>query len=740
MKYYSFANLALASCLVIPAVATAEGEKGSTVFSTLSVSDSNHKKQADDVGSSAETFSTPGAVSSRSADKKLQSLDNTLRGIPGTFTQLDPLQSGVSVNIRGMSGLGRVNTMVDGVTQTFYGMAPTNYHGGSNSAASVLIDPNFIAGIDITRGNSAGSQGVNALMGSAGIRTIGVDDVVQEGRQVGVLSRFSVGDNGMGRSGMVSVAGKTEEFGNGGQLGALVGMSGTTTYATYKNGAGESSKDFIGSDTDYMKQNPQSQLYKLDFSPDRYNKFEFNGRNYSNTFTRRDITSDDYSLRYKFNPLSELVGVNLLLSSSRSNQNYVPEAFWNFPSSSSTNKSNAVDLSNTSRFSLDDYDFTFLLGSKVMKTDYTRQYTQGSATDRNAFAPAGKQKIESLYTGLTINKDIYQLDLNLNYTRSKVNGRKPACSDKEKCFPQGEAELDLDDKAFNPSVMLSAQVTPWLQPFVSYSHSSRAPNVQEVFFANEGGASMNPFLKPEKAETWQLGTNVNLEGLVVEKDKLMLKALVYQTRTKDYISSETFYLCYDGSLCKDVDNSDAGFNASVYVNSLSPVQSRGYEVEANYDAGLAYLNLSYSEQYTNQPTSIASTSNLFAYDDLADLPRRYITADLGVRLLDEKLTIGSLIKYTGRSKRLDPNFWDHDDVSIARKHSMPKIPTIIDLYSSYQVTDNLQLRLTVQNVQNRDYAEALNRMNQDLSTAGEGVSVNTTARGRTWVFGGEFRF
>ena len=40
--------------------------------------------------------------------------------IPGAFTQQDKGSGVVSVNIRGENGLGRVNTMVDGVTQTFY--------------------------------------------------------------------------------------------------------------------------------------------------------------------------------------------------------------------------------------------------------------------------------------------------------------------------------------------------------------------------------------------------------------------------------------------------------------------------------------------------------------------------------------------------------------------------------------------------------------------------------------------
>lgn len=716
----------------------AEGE-GESVFSPLTVTD-NPLADKNQVGSSEETYIRPGAYSSRTLNKNLQSLDASLRSMAGTYTQIDPLQGSVSVNIRGMNGLGRVNTMVDGVTQTYFGMAPANYHGGANTAAGVPIDPNFLAEVDVTRGSSAGSQGVNALAGSANMRTIGIDDVLKEGRQTGVLSRFSVGDNGLGRTGMVAVAGKTDTWENGGGLGALVGISGTRTYATYKNGSGRSSKDFIGEDNNYLRQEPKSQLYKVNFNPDQFNKLELSGRNYRNTFTRRDITSDDYYLRYHYAPLNELVEFNLLASTSRGNQSYKPESLYNYSNSSLTNKSNAIDISNTSRFKLaEDVDATFLFGGKVMDTRYSRSFIQETETDRNAFAPAGKQKISSLYTGLTLNKDIYELDLNLNYTRSQVQGHKPACADNEKCFPQGETTLHLKDNAFNPSATFSAQVTPWLQPFVSWSRSSRAPNVQEVFFSNEGGVTMNPFLKPEKAETWEAGFNVNQKGLLSEQDSFHLKALAYQSRIKDYITSESFMLCYDGSLCKDIDNSQSGFNANVYLNTISPVTTKGYEIEAGYDIGFAYVNLSWSKQHTDQPTSIASTVYSFAYSDLSDLPDSYATLDVGGRLFDQKLTVGSLVKFTGKSKRLSTEGISIDSNSVP-KESMPDIPTIIDLYSSYQVTDNVLLRLSVQNVTNRDYSEALNRMNQSLDYAKDGASVNTTARGRTWVFGGEIQF
>lgn len=719
-------------------VAAEQQKKGESLFSTLTVTDSALKEK-NHPGSSAETYMRPGAYSSRTLNENLQSLDASLRSMAGTYTQIDPLQGAVNINVRGMSGLGRVNTMVDGVTQTYFGMAPASYHGGAGSSAGVLIDPNFLAEVDVIRGNSTGSQGVNALAGSANMRTIGVDDLVKEGRNTGLLSRFSVGDNGLGRTGMIAVAGKTDTFDNGGSLGALVGLSGSRIYATYQNGGGRSSKDFIGEDNNYMRQEPRSQLYKINFNPDQYNKIELAGRNYKNAFTRRNITSDDYYLRYNYAPLSELIDFNLQASTSRGNQDYNIESLYNFYDASTTNKSNALDMSNTSRFTFASVDMEYLLGGKLMNTRYTRRFSQENQTDRNAFAPSGKQDIAALYTGLTLKKDIYQLDLNLNYTQSKVQGLKPACDENERCFPQGEATLNLVDRAWNPSVNLSAQVTPWLQPFVSWSRSSRAPNVQEVFFANEGGASMNPFLKPEQADTFQAGFNINKEGLFTETDTFHMKALAYESRFKNYIFSESFFLCKSGALCHDDDNSVSGFNANVSINSLSPVHANGYEIEAGYDIDMAYINVTWSKQDTDQPTSIASTTSSFGYNDISDLPESYANIDIGVRLFDQKLIIGSLIKYTGKTKMLSTEGIDIDTNTVL-KEEMPRIPTIIDLYSSYKVSDNLLLRLGVQNLQNRDYSEALNKMNQNISYAKDGASFNTTARGRTWVFGGEIRF
>ena len=216
------AGLVLAAPLAFADTTETESNKESVTFSPLKVS-------ADKLSSEHEAMAKPGAFSSRGENTNLQSTDSVLRSMPGTFTQIDPSQGTVDVNIRGMSGFGRVNTMIDGVTQNFYGSSVPGgiSHGSTSSASGALIDPNFLVGIDVSRGTSAGSAGVNALAGSANLRTLGVDDVIFSGNPFGIRTRFSAGNNGIGESGMVAVAGKTDAFTDTGSFGIMTAISGS---------------------------------------------------------------------------------------------------------------------------------------------------------------------------------------------------------------------------------------------------------------------------------------------------------------------------------------------------------------------------------------------------------------------------------------------------------------------------------------------------------------------------------
>ena len=704
-----------------------------------------------------QALEKPGAVSARGPDTRLQPVDQIVRSMPGTFTQIDPAQGAVSVNIRGLSGLGRVNMMVDGVSQNYYGSAPSSVsHGGvPSSQFGALIDPNFIIGVDVSRGNVVGGDGVNALAGSANFRTIGVDDVVFAGEKTGARTKMSTGNNGVGRSAMLAVAMKNPAF-DGGSVGFMAATSASVIGNNYKNAKGVNSEEFGFGYNRYYKQKPKSQLLKLDLKLSDFHALELSARDYRSTFTRRDIQSDDYYVKYHYTPFSELIDLNVVASSSRGNQKYMPEALTNFINTNAANRADAFDINNTSSFRLAGGDALVTIGGKLMRNKYSKHVeslvddpdnpdANQQSIENNTFGPEGRQKIDSLYAGLQYNRGIVQVNAGLNYTSFELTGYKPACDLRVQCFPQGASHIALKEHGVNPSLMLSAQVAPWFQPFASAERTMRGPNPQEVFFSNDGGASMNPFLKGEKATTYQLGFNSSLHGLLSKNDVLNFKALYFKSKIDGYITSQSFLVCDSGRKCNiaevlanDWQNVDDYMtNMYIYINSATPVYSRGWELEAQYQLGPAYARLSYTRETTRQPTSIASA--WFGAADISELPSVYYNLDVGTRLLDNKLEVGAILKHTGSNRRLSPDNEADEATGEVLKAENPKIPAVIDLYASYQVSKNLFLRLSVQNAMNKDFSEALNRLNSMPSQSQDNTPLST-ARGRTYVAGLEYRF
>ncbi|MTC09279.1 TonB-dependent receptor [Providencia sp. wls1948] len=435
-----------------------------------------------------------------------------------------------------------------------------------------------------------------------------------------------------------------------------------------------------------------------------------------------------------------------------SNQKFSGDSLgWALRQGESKNISEGINLSNTSRFSYGDMDYEWQIGSKLMKNKYERNVSSAVNQDTliyNAFSPSGTLDLSSLYTQFNVKYDIYSASLNLNYMHYQLKGFKPACDDDVKCFPQGDASIDLREGGFNPGVLLSAEIIPEFQPFVSYSHSMRAPNSQEVFFSQNGGNSMNPFLKGEKAQTWQIGFNSVKPDLIVQGDQFNMKALWFNTKVKDYITSKPYLLCRPRTEAEfawclmnddvwDKEFPDFMQKSYIYMNDPRNVNLRGYELQANYDAGVFYSTLSYTKETSAQPVSIASVAD-FSAGDLTELPDYYLTLDSGVRLFDETLKLGSTITVTGPAKRIGVESLV-DNNGDAFKDKYEKQPTIIDLYADYKINKNVKLMFSVNNVTNETYSDALNRSNSTAIMEERGKN-NATARGRSYMLGGEVRF
>nr|WP_286145834.1 TonB-dependent receptor [Shigella sp. FC1967] len=445
----------------------------------------------------------PGAYSAIGEINNLESVEQTLRSTPGTYTQMDVSQPGISVNIRGLSGFGRVNMMVDGVTQTMYSTSPSQYAHGAQpyNQFNSMIDPNFIIQIDISRGQQDGENSINALAGSANFKTIGVEDILFQGHSWGIRSKAAGGTNGLGYNGMVAFAGQRSLFNDDGSIGAMLALSGHKIESSYKNGAGFNSEEF--STSKEFNQRPHSELTKIKIKPNDSHELELSGRFYHNDFNRRKIEAKDYYAKYRYTPLNDLFDSEILLSHSQASQKFAGDSLVSLREANAKNISDSLVAKNTSRFNYGELDMALTLGSKLMSTEYKRSVIAPSTdlwqsqnmVEYNTFAPQGKNDLTSFFSQMKFEYDIYTLDLNLNYVDYHIKGRKPACDPRAACFPEGEMNLNRHDRNWDPGMLFSAEIIPEFQPFVSYAHTMRAPTSQEIFFANEGGASMNPFLK-----------------------------------------------------------------------------------------------------------------------------------------------------------------------------------------------------------------------------------------------------
>ena len=710
----------------------------------------------------AKPFQTPAAVSHRDADLFGQDLNTIIRGIPGAATQHDIGQGGISVNIRGLEGMGRVNTTVDGVSQTFFQQNPA--HGWNGSTA--YVDENFIVGTDIQRGSVGGAAGVGALAGSAEFRTISADDVIQKGKSVGTTATYRMGSNGYGKNGMLATAIKND-FDNGGRVSLLLAGSLKNKYG-YKNGAGEQIASSNYDETIALESGLQSRsgLAKIEYKPNRYHSLVFshmvNRSKFSNNHTPLTIQTRTSLFKYHFNPLSDWIDLKADWSYSKAKQLFKNEEHSQYNDATdrkTKNPSLSFTLQNRTIFELKNSDLSFDYGMKYMNTKYQGDKYSFTNDVNDELLINGQQKLGAIFLDSEWKNDKFTIGLGLNYERYTKNGKGIAVdieNGTNGATPLMQPALGLNGNTFNssehhfnPKLRMAYSPKDWLQFYANVGKSSRSPNVYEFMYANNARSnpySINPDLKGESSFNRDIGVNIFKNGIFKENDSAQLKINYFNNRVKNYIVQNQFYLCGDGSwdgkiygVCgiDDYLNNGAGSAYDVlglYHNVPNKTKMHGWEIEGGYDFGRFYANVVYSRTHTNFPHDYLAD---MGFSHIRTMPQQQWLLDLGTRWLNNKLTIGMRLNYTGKDN-LAAGVDTDTDKQLTEKIKSSGV--ITDLYASYQPSNNVQLFINVDNLTNRVYNYALSG-----GTLGTGNTVGSqanqgTGRGRTIYGGVSIRF
>lgn len=630
-------------------------------------------------------------------------LDDVLRTLPGTWTRESPNQPGIAVNIRGFEGSGRVNMMIDGVRQNFR-------FTGHEAQGFVYVDPNLLAGVDIARGAVSTAGGAGALAGTANFRTLDVDDIIKPGRNAGVLTTATWGSNNVGWSKMFAT----------GMRNGSVGVAGAISKrdsSEYKNGDGIT--------VPFTDQDLISGLFKLEFTPSSEHWLKLGGVFYDNDFSansyNQNVQSETFTMNYAYRPtgnplvhlrvnayrndvtMKYLSGVNAVSTSAVGR--VIDDEGWGF------------DVSNTSRFNL---------GAVKVKAEYGYEYfhddfdvINSTAVPGRGVNPSGESSISGAFSQTTFSYGMFDLIAGLRYDMFKLDGAGSVTAANPLGMPAGTYDVHRDDARLDPKVTLAFNPWTWLQPYVTYSETMRAPTVNETFTGGSHPASggpaqsffPNPFLEPEISKGWELGFNVKQDRVFSAYDLFRLKTAYFHFDVDNYITA-----CFGPT------------GQTYFCNNAGTSLVQGVEVQAMYDARYAFAGMAYT--YTNP--DIPSQVNGFGGQSF--LPDHVLTLTGGLRFFDQKLTVGARGFFASEAF-----------IGLVNNPTNPYTDgyTLVDLFSSYKLDNGLEIGATVTNLFDVAYTPATST--PPSSTCGSfipGVCPPSpdSGRGRTFLLTARAQF
>ena len=660
-------------------VPAGKGDKGSTYLTPLVVSGDNSGTGVGD------PYAKPAAVTTVGSEEVNQfggqNLDNVLRTQPGTFTRDNGQNPGVAVNIRGFEGEGRVNMSIDGARQNF--RFTTHEAGGFT-----YVDPALLSGIDVQRGSDSGASGAGALAGSVNFRTLSADDVIKGDNPMSGYTAITAGTNGEGPSETAAAGFRIND------TFAIIGAVSKRNSSDYANGNGQV--------VPYTGQDLLSGLVKAEITPTLDQKLTISGLLYNNKFTANSypqtIDNRTYSLLYDYTPEdNELVDLHTAIHLNETRMEY-----GNSPTLASggsargriiDDKGWGLDVTNTSRGTV---------GDVGIKSTYGVTYSTDDVAVRNTTAnnnpggvnPPGTSSIGSIFSSTTLSYSIVDLIAGLRYDHFTATGKGATST--------GTGfDLNRSEGRFDPSVTVSVHPTDWLNPYVGYTETFRAPTTNELLMGGShpgvGGSPFepNPTLKPEVAKTWEVGANLTRDDVFTSGDSVRFKADVFYSSVENYITGVIV-------------------PKQMFANNPGVTHVQGLELQAAYDAGFMFGSVGYTHTTTDLPSTIDGLGAV------SYLPADVVTATVAGRFLDDQsLTIGTRFYAVGQTDNGKDNF----DLGLVPTRYAPGYQ-LVDIFANYKLENGVELGANIANVFDVAYTPALS-----TTAASPGVA---TGRGRTF--------
>ncbi|HEJ7279774.1 TonB-dependent hemoglobin/transferrin/lactoferrin family receptor [Serratia marcescens] len=518
-----FSALSLAIACALPTVALAQNTSTTTSSNAAAAKNADETMTVVATGNQRSSFEAPMMVTVIEGNSPESQTAGTaadmLRRVPGITVTGSGRSNGQDLMMRGYDRRG-VLTLVDGIRQG----TDTGHINGT------FLDPALVKRIEIVRGPSALLYGSGALGGVVSYETVDAADLLLPGQDSGfrVYGTAGTGDHSLGMG--ASAYGKTDN------LDGLLSF-GTRDVGDLRQGNGfdapndETISNVLAKGT-WKIDNSQSLSGNLRY----YNNSAQEPKNpqtpassSGNLMTDRSTIQRDAALSYKLKP----IGQDWLDAEAKV---YYSDVKINAHANGSEDEARkqttkGAKLENRTRLFADTFASHLLTyGTEA----YKQEQTPGGATES---FPHAKINFASGW----LQDEITLRDLPVTLLAGTRYDNYKGSSD-------GYADVDANKWSSRGAVSITP--TDWLMLFGSYSQAFRAPTMGEMYndskhFSIPMGPTTitnywvpNPNLKPETNETQEYGFGLRFDDLMLADDSLQFKASYFDTKAKDYITTD----------------------------------------------------------------------------------------------------------------------------------------------------------------------------------------------------------
>ncbi|MEM9841959.1 MAG: TonB-dependent receptor, partial [Pseudomonadota bacterium] len=523
-----------------------------SIFSTAAAQDDadEEAEQREDVvtvyGTSnpLPVFDYPGQVTviDRDALQRVapSSISDALRDVPGLNFAGGPRRTGEQPSIRGLSGQN-VLVLLDGARQSF-----TSAHDGR-----FFVDPDLIGTAEIVRGPASAIYGSGAVGGVLALESVDADDVLTDDQTWG--ARTHLGYQSVNDETVASLTAYTRQAGFDGLASFGIRQSGDIELGS---GVDLPSEDDI--ETALIKggyaltdglviEGSWQRFANTAIEPNNGQGLEGLGDDPSDRDVEKEIITDTFRVGVNFNPSEndwiDFVGIAYQTESD------VDEFDATLPRTVVRNiETHGVSVRNASRFTLGGAETTFTIGG-----DWYKDEQAGTDDQTDDGTRGGVPNGESEFTGV-----FAQIEAIVPSQIGRFVVIPGVRYDEFESSSAVAPEDENSDDAISPrfAVSFAPEGADWLRLFGSYAEGFRAPSINELYldgvhfqlphpvlFAPERGSFVqapnnfipNPDLVPEKTQTIEFGTGIDIAQILMPSDRLQAKFSYFKTEAEDLI-------------------------------------------------------------------------------------------------------------------------------------------------------------------------------------------------------------